>query len=173
MEASLGERKVMVGARTTMKKTRGGRDVTNLYLLPQGKLWRAHCNMVAVSACSPHVHRFHRSVTSNSMKYSASIFNNEKLKPGIYKIQNIVSQTYVDIREHTKELCCRPVTLLDGKGLVGSRPHFTHKFVAVMAIFSGKYTLQLLGTQYEGYGVGLRSRSPRTERGTAVRAGQP
>jgi len=45
------------------------------------------------------------------------IFESGKLKPGIYRIQNIVGQTYVDIREHSKELCCRPATLLEGKGL--------------------------------------------------------
>jgi hypothetical protein len=59
------------------------------------------------------------------MKNSTFMFKNGKLEPGIYKIQNIVSQTYVDMREHTRELCCRHATLLDGKGLVGSRPRFT------------------------------------------------
>ena len=55
-----------------------------------------------------------------------SIFKDGKLKPGIYKIQNIVGQTYVDIREHTRELCCRPATLLEGKGLVGLCPPSTY-----------------------------------------------
>jgi hypothetical protein len=49
-----------------------------------------------------------------------SIFEDGKLRPGIYKIMNIVGQTYVDIREHTKELCCRPAAASRGKGLVGS-----------------------------------------------------
>jgi len=50
---------------------------------------------------------------------SMSIFTNGKLKPGIYKIQNIVGHTHVDIREDTRELCCRPTTILDSekKGL--------------------------------------------------------
>jgi len=45
-----------------------------------------------------------------------SIFSGGKLKPGIYKIQNIVGQTYVDMRGNAKELCCRPASALGGKG---------------------------------------------------------
>ncbi|KAF9648165.1 hypothetical protein BDM02DRAFT_3187334 [Thelephora ganbajun] len=56
-------------------------------------------------------------MTPTSTNNSISIFKDGKLKPGIYKIQNIVSQTYVDIREHTRELCGRPATLLEGGGL--------------------------------------------------------
>ncbi|KAF9781762.1 hypothetical protein BJ322DRAFT_243167 [Thelephora terrestris] len=51
------------------------------------------------------------------MNDAVPIFKAGKLRPGIYKIQNIVSQTYVDMRESPKELCCRPATLLEGKGL--------------------------------------------------------
>lgn len=58
-------------------------------------------------------------MTSNSTGDSLSIFRYE-LKPGIYKIQNLFSQTYMDIHEHTKEVCCRPAANLgEGKGLVG------------------------------------------------------
>ena len=53
---------------------------------------------------------------------SASIFKDGKLKPGIYKIQNIVGQTYVEMCEPARELCCRPAAVLEGKGLVGSHP---------------------------------------------------
>ena len=52
------------------------------------------------------------------MDDSVSAFKDGKFKPGIYMIQNIVSQTYVDMREHSRELCCRPDTLLEGTGLV-------------------------------------------------------
>jgi len=65
---------------------------------------------------------------------SASIFKDGKLKPEIYKIRNIVGQTYVDIREHAGELCCRPAAVLEGNGLVGSRPHTT--LIAVFMITS-------------------------------------
>src|SRR6266478_3214681 len=38
---------------------------------------------------------------------SSSIFRNGKLKPGVYKIQNLYSQAYLDIHEHSRETCCR------------------------------------------------------------------
>ena len=41
-----------------------------------------------------------------------SIFVDGKLKPGTYKVQNLASQTYLEILEHSKELCCRPATVL-------------------------------------------------------------
>ena len=77
----------------------------------------------------PHVHfsspqsRVMTVMTVTSTNDSVSIFKDEKLKPGIYRIQNIVGQTYVDIREHTRELCGRPTTVLEGKGPVSSRPN--------------------------------------------------
>ena len=50
---------------------------------------------------------------------SVSIFKDGKLKQGIYKIQNLYSQTYMDIHEHTRDVCCRPATALgEGRGLV-------------------------------------------------------
>ena len=60
------------------------------------------------------------------MKYSfsfansgSSIFQDGKLKPGIYKIQNIVSKTYVETKDHLRELCGRPSSVLeDGSGQV-------------------------------------------------------
>jgi len=39
---------------------------------------------------------------------SSSIFQNGKLKPGVYKIQNVRSETYLDLHLHSMELCCRP-----------------------------------------------------------------
>ena len=52
-----------------------------------------------------------------------SIFEDGKLKPGIYKIQNLYSQTFLDLHEFTRELCCRPATALtDGRGRV--RPFY-------------------------------------------------
>jgi len=48
-----------------------------------------------------------------------TILKNGKLKPGIYKIQNLHSETYLDIIRHSKELCCRPARdLEDGDGIV-------------------------------------------------------
>ena len=48
-----------------------------------------------------------------------SIFENGRLKPGVYEIQNLYSQTYLDIHEHSRETCCRPAQdLEEGRGLV-------------------------------------------------------
>lgn len=44
-----------------------------------------------------------------------SIFVDGRLKPGRYKVQNLASQTYLEILEHSKELCCRPATVLSSK----------------------------------------------------------
>jgi len=55
----------------------------------------------------------------NSTSDSSSIFKDGKIKPGIYKVQNIYTETYLDIHRHSKELCCRPTKdLEDGRGLV-------------------------------------------------------
>jgi hypothetical protein len=45
--------------------------------------------------------------------HQIDIFENGKLKPGLYKIQNLVSKTYLDIHEHSMELCCRPASALE------------------------------------------------------------
>ena len=42
-------------------------------------------------------------MTFNSPSDSSSIFEDGKLKPVIYKIQNLYSQTYLDIHEHSRE----------------------------------------------------------------------
>ena len=41
-----------------------------------------------------------------------SIFAYGKLKAGTYKVQNLASETYLEILEHSRELCCRPATVL-------------------------------------------------------------
>ena len=50
---------------------------------------------------------------------SPSILRDGRLKPGIYKIQNLYTRTYLDIHEHSREVCCRPAAALEeGAGLV-------------------------------------------------------
>lgn len=44
-----------------------------------------------------------------------SIFADGKLKPGTYKVQNLASDTYLEVLEPSKELCCRPGTVLAPK----------------------------------------------------------
>ena len=52
---------------------------------------------------------------------SSSILKGGKLKPGIYKIQNLVGQTFVEMKEDARQLCCRPAMVLSGgDGLVRS-----------------------------------------------------
>jgi hypothetical protein len=51
-----------------------------------------------------------------------TLFEDEKLKPGVYKIQNIFIESYVDIHLGSMEVCCRPAKDLEkGRGLV--RPY--------------------------------------------------
>jgi len=53
----------------------------------------------------------------------SSILENGKLKPGIYKIQNIHNETYLDIEVLTREMCCRPAEKLgEGRGFVCRHP---------------------------------------------------
>ena len=43
------------------------------------------------------------------------IFEYGNLEPGIYKIQNLRSETYLDVHHHSKEVCCRPVHASDAQ----------------------------------------------------------
>lgn len=52
-------------------------------------------------------------------KMPSSILENGKLKPGIYRIQNLAGQTYAEMQESVRQLCGRPATALStGDGLV-------------------------------------------------------
>ena len=58
-------------------------------------------------------------MTLTSTSDPLSIFKGEKPKPGVYKIQNIHSETYLDVEIRSRGLCCRPSKDLDeGRGLV-------------------------------------------------------
>ena len=48
-----------------------------------------------------------------SPSLGSTIFEDGKLKPGLYKIQNLQSKTYLDIHEHSMEVCCRPASALE------------------------------------------------------------
>ena len=93
-------------------------------------------------------------MTSNSASESDSVFRNGKIRPGIYKIQNVVGKTYVDIREHTKELCGRPAAALEGKGLVRSCPHLSHTVVTSITS-SGRFSLLGPDIPYVGCSVDM------------------
>ena len=48
-----------------------------------------------------------------------SIFEDGQLRPGIYKIQNIYTETFLDIEVHSRDVCCRPPESLgEGRGIV-------------------------------------------------------
>ncbi|KAF9649756.1 hypothetical protein BDM02DRAFT_1746445 [Thelephora ganbajun] len=56
-------------------------------------------------------------MTPHSTGSPSSILEGGKLKPGIYKIQNIRSETFLDIEVYTREACCRPAKDLgEGRG---------------------------------------------------------
>ena len=58
-------------------------------------------------------------MTLNSIDESSSILQDGKLKPGIYKIWNVCTETYVDIETQSRNVCCRPARdLEEGNGLV-------------------------------------------------------
>ena len=122
--------------------------------------------------CRSHIPRF-LSPCSNAMTLttadnSASIFKGGKFRAGIYKIQNVCSRTYLDIREYTNELCGRPATVLKGKGLVGLCFRFI-PIIAAIIIFSGKSSLWDLDTPSAEYDVGPRVSLPCTEPGRIAR----
>ena len=53
-------------------------------------------------------------MTVHSTTGPTSVFEGGRLKPGIYKIQNIQSETFRYIDVHTREACCRPAKDLGG-----------------------------------------------------------
>jgi hypothetical protein len=98
------------------------------------KVWQARvdrCRVVynntTARSCPPRC-RTRSTMATTSASDPLSIFRGGKLKPGIYKIQNLYGQTYMDIHDHSKEVCCRSATSLEeGRGLV--RPlqqHLVH-----------------------------------------------
>ena len=78
-------------------------------------------------------------MSSTSTSNPSSIFEDGKLKPGIYKIQNLHTDAYVDIHEHlAREMHLHPAQdLREGKGLV-RRYHLTVTRIVYLTIGSGK-----------------------------------
>ncbi|KAF9781766.1 hypothetical protein BJ322DRAFT_1111688 [Thelephora terrestris] len=62
-------------------------------------------------------------MTLHSTGGSSSIFQDGRLKPGIYKVRNVYTQTFVDIEEHSRKICSRPLqNLEEGNGLWEIKP---------------------------------------------------
>lgn len=110
-------------------------------------------------------------MTITSTNDPVSIFKDGKLKPGIYKIQNIVGQTYVDTREHTRELCGRPATALEGKGLVRFMSLFNSYRLTIIS--SGKSSLRVLDIPFAGYSIKPVSLCFVLNEATQVEPGKP
>jgi len=90
-------------------------------------------------------------MTLNSISDAPSIFKDGKLKPGIYKIQNLESETYLDIHQNSKQVCCRPAgDLEDGGGLVRLSPPLVHVIEHLMIIKSGRSKALGLDTRCGG-----------------------
>ena len=90
---------------------------------PWTKVWRGRIYIQCRAQCcrlSPNHHHLDGEMRHSSSNIAgSSIFQDGKLKPGIYRIRNIVSQTYVDIKDDVHELCGRPSTVLEsGRGEV-------------------------------------------------------
>ena len=77
-------------------------------------VYRHHDHVPAtLSPGRSHGSRSHTMVPTSTSD-SVSTFKDGKLKRGIYKIQNIaVSQSYLEVRDHSQQLCCRPATALE------------------------------------------------------------
>ncbi|KAF9642076.1 hypothetical protein BDM02DRAFT_2708108 [Thelephora ganbajun] len=66
---------------------------------------------------------------------NSPIFKDGKPKPGIYEIQNIYTETYLDIEVHSRGVHCRPAKdLREGRGLWEIKS------------FGAGYTVQFVGT---------------------------
>lgn len=79
-----------------------------------------------------------------------TIFEDGRLKPGLYKIQNLLSGTYLDIHEHSMEVCCRPASALEKNGGIVRVPcYFT--FFSKPFGRSGKSFRSVLVIQFAWY----------------------
>jgi len=100
-------------------------------------------------------------MTLSSTTDPLCIFEDGKPKQGIYKIQNLYAETYLDIHQHSKEVCYRPARdLEDGRGLVYSYLSLTVRVPDVQ-----KWEIKPLGV---GYSVRRVSSPPRFGSWSAV-----
>jgi hypothetical protein len=95
---------------------------------------------------------------------SSSIFKDGRLKPGVYKIQNIHSETFLDVEVHSKAVYCRPAIFLgEGRGLV--RP-FQHPLVNVSD--DQKWEIRPLGAGYSVQRVSVHTSFTRLSKSVTV-----
>ena len=92
----------------------------------QTKVWRAHvatCATVSITVVSSSSLIVLALALTMKPADNSSIFEGGRLKPGIYKIQNLYSRGYVDIYEHSKEMRCRSAQDLGEGNARTVRPH--------------------------------------------------
>lgn len=90
-------------------------------------------------------------LSSESICDPSPIFQDGKLKPGVYKIQNLYTDTYLDVHLHSMELCCRPAKDLENKrGFVRMSP--PRRFVHLTTV---KWKIGRLGDGYSVWRVSL------------------
>lgn len=89
------------------------------------------------------------------MTYSSptnpSILQDGRIKPGIYKIKNIVSQTYVDTKDHVRELCGRPSSALQKSGGQVSLWVYRTSVYHLTTTYSGRSSTRARGTRFERF----------------------
>jgi len=85
----------------------------------------------------------------NSTNDPSSIFEEGNLKPGIYKIQNVFTETFADIEMHSRQVCCRPAKdLAEGRGLVCWYP--SPAVSTYLTFRSGKSKASVMDIRCEG-----------------------
>lgn len=96
---------------------------------------------IATCSCSPRCQTRLRTMTFKSTTDSSSIFEDGNLRPGIYEIQNLSSETYLDIHRHSMEVLSPRQRSRDGRGLV--RLHLPLAFLTIRSGKSGALGLDI------------------------------
>ena len=113
-------------ARSGITETEWDPPLHSTSVILKWKVWLAsECKPLRTATCScfPRCGLSLPTMTLHSTKDPLSLFQDGKLKPGIYKIKNVLTQTFVDIEEHSRRVCSRPSKdLEEGNGLVGLIP---------------------------------------------------
>ena len=67
----------------------------------------------------PHILALTLFIMQHPISAPPSILQDGKLKPGIYKIQNVYTETFLDLELNARTVCARPAhNLEEGRGLV-------------------------------------------------------
>jgi len=78
-----------------------------------------------------------------------SIFKDGSLKPGVYKVQNLGCQTYLEVQEHSRGLCCRPATVLSPEDALVISSHHALVLECLIFLNASQWEFQPLGSGYK------------------------